>query len=431
MIAVAIPQEDRDVVAEFFELFKTPWEFYQAGRQYDVVISSWNEFCPEAAKLVLLYNPDRTGFDERKDISVNPRRGGTSLDWSGKSIPIYGEVATFPGSKFALLMDSETRQSVAWLLDSSGGSVVRIGYNLFDEVRHLLSVGQPAANAATPTLEWHIALLRELITGSGIPLVEIPAIPEGHNLIACLTHDLDHPVLRNHWMDHTMFGFMYRATVGSLLSTCSGKQPARNLGRNLAAAAKLPLLHLGMASDCWRGFERYLEIEAGLGATYFVIPEKGYAGRRLNGAGNGMRACCYEISDIKAQLQNAMTAGCEIGVHGLDAWCDGNRARAEQDKISELTGAPEIGVRMHWLYFDHNSPAVLDQAGYSYDSTVGYNETIGFRSGTAQAYKPLQATNLLELPLQVMDTALFSPKQRRRAVACKVSRMTSPQRAAC
>ena len=64
---------------------------------------------------------------------------------------------------------------------------------------------------------------------------------------------------------------------------------------------------------------------------------------------------------------------------------------------------------MHWLYFDQNSAAVLDQAGFSYDSTFGYNETVGFRAGTAQAYKPLNASTLLELPLHIMDTALFYP----------------------
>ena len=55
------------------------------------------------------------------------------------------------------------------------------------------------------------------------------------------------------------------------------------------------------------------------------------------------------------------------------------------------------------------SPVVLESAGASYDSTVGYNEAVGFRAGTTQVYKPLNATTLLELPLHIMDTALFYP----------------------
>jgi hypothetical protein len=69
----------------------------------------------------------------------------------------------------------------------------------------------------------------------------------------------------------------------------------------------------------------------------------------------------------------------------------------------------EVGVRMHWLYYDQGSPAALESAGAEYDSTIGYNGTVGYRAGTVQAYKPLQASRLLELPLHVMDTALFYP----------------------
>jgi hypothetical protein len=64
---------------------------------------------------------------------------------------------------------------------------------------------------------------------------------------------------------------------------------------------------------------------------------------------------------------------------------------------------------MHWLYYDDDSPAALEKAGAEYDSTIGYNGTVGYRAGTVQAYKPLQASRLLELPLHAMDTALFYP----------------------
>jgi len=52
---------------------------------------------------------------------------------------------------------------------------------------------------------------------------------------------------------------------------------------------------------------------------------------------------------------------------------------------------------------------VLETAGAAYDSTIGYNETVGYRAGTTQVFKPLDANQLLELPLHVMDTALFYP----------------------
>ena len=56
-----------------------------------------------------------------------------------------------------------------------------------------------------------------------------------------------------------------------------------------------------------------------------------------------------------------------------------------------------------------NRPSTLEAAGAAYDSTIGYNETVGYRAGTTQVYKPLDTNHLLELPLHVMDTALFYP----------------------
>jgi hypothetical protein len=94
-------------------------------------------------------------------------------------------------------------------------------------------------------------------------------------------------------------------------------------------------------------------------------------------------------------------------LHGIDAWTDADKGTEELDEIRRLTGSTEIGVRIHWLYFGTQSPKILDRIGADYDSTVGYNETVGFRAGTTQVYKPLGVAHLLELPLHIMDTALF------------------------
>jgi hypothetical protein len=64
---------------------------------------------------------------------------------------------------------------------------------------------------------------------------------------------------------------------------------------------------------------------------------------------------------------------------------------------------------MHWLYFDPNSFATLDHAGFVYDASIGYNDAVGFRAGTTQVFRPLLAERLLELPLHIQDTALLFP----------------------
>jgi peptidoglycan/xylan/chitin deacetylase (PgdA/CDA1 family) len=252
--------------------------------------------------------------------------------------------------------------------------------------------------------------LRELIVSSGEPLVEVSPVPEGYRFIACLTHDIDHPSIRWHGLDHTTIGFLYRAIFGSVQQGLQGRTSMHSVMKNWKAAAKLALIHLGLADDFWESFDHnYAAIEKGLPSSFFAIPFKGQEGRTRTGRAPKRRAARYGITDIRGQLEALATVGHEIGLHGIDAWLDSSSADRELHEVRALAPSDQLGVRMHWLYFDEHSPAVLDAAGADYDSTVGYNDTIGFRAGTTQVFKPFSAKNLLELPLDVMDTALFYP----------------------
>jgi hypothetical protein len=413
VIGVAAQSGERDIVREFFELFKTPWEFYRPGQRYQVLLCTQEQCPPDAAGLALLYHGGCSAFDEQNRIAAKSCLTGSSISWDGRRIPLYGRAATFPLSRFSAVKEEAGQEPIVFLNTSGQKATLRIGYDLFSEVARLLSVGQPAANAHIPTLELHIGLLRALITRSGMPLVEIPPVPHGYSFVTCLTHDLDHPALRNHRCDHTMFGFLGRATLGSLIETCRGRKRVGDLFRNWVAAGKLPFVYLGMARDIWSEFDRYLELERGLGSTYFVIPRKNYAGRQVNGSGSAKRASRYEVSQIKPQLAKIISAGSEVALHGIDAWLDSASGCDESALLIRELGGTEMGVRMHWLLFGEQSPAALDQAGFSYDSSFGYNNTVGYRAGTAQSFKPIGAAKMLELPLHIMDTALFLPRHLR------------------
>jgi hypothetical protein len=84
---------------------------------------------------------------------------------------------------------------------------------------------------------------------------------------------------------------------------------------------------------------------------------------------------------------------------------------AQVAQVAKAAAGAEIGIRMHWLLRDEDTPAVLEQAGYAYDSTFGYNDAVGYRSGTVQVFRPLNAKTLLEMPLHIQDGALFYPKR--------------------
>ncbi len=429
MIGVIAGPAEHAVVREFFELFKTPWEFYRNDGRYEVLLCAGDgSFHETTAKLVLLYAGEKIPFDAEKKIQIESQRKNIRiLSYKGSRIPIYGDSITFRDQGIGVLTDEDTQQPALYMDQCGGRVLARIGYDLFREVHALLTVGQPPANASLPALELHIALLRDLIVGCGIPLVEIPPVPDGYCFVACLTHDVDHPSIRQHKWDHTMFGFLYRAVLGSLINVIRGRATVGNLLSNWAAALRLPFVHFGIAKDFWCEFDRYLELEKGLPSTFFVLPVKNYPGRIAGGSAPRFRASRYAASDIAGQIQKLLTAGCEIGLHGIDAWLDSSRGREELEEIRRITGMSDVGVRMHWLYNDQQSPLALEKAGAAYDSTIGYNETVGYRAGTTQAYKPLQASRLLELPLHVMDTALFysshlklSPRQARTLISSMV-----------
>jgi len=332
------------------------------------------------------------------------------FSYQGNRIPIYGDTITFSERESSLLTEEGSSECAAFLEESSDRVLARIGYDLFAEVRSLLTVGQPPTNATVPALELHIAFLRDLITGSRVSLVEIPPMPHGYQFLACLTHDVDHPSIRQHKCDRTVFGFLYRAVFGSFLRLFRGQMTVQDLFRNWAAALKLPFVQLGLAKDFWREFaDRYLELEPGLRSTFFVIPFKNRPGSNSDGPAPSLRAARYRAQDIADTIRKLTNAGCEVGLHGIDAWLDSSKGHQELEEIRHLTGASEIGVRMHWLYYNQQSASTVEAAGAAYDSTMGYNETVGYRAGTTQVYKPLEASRLLELPLHIMDTALFYP----------------------
>ncbi len=411
MIGVIANPEEHGTVREFFELFKTPWEFYRANRRYDVLLCAGDGEFARTARLVIFYAGKKTQFDDEQAIRTGGHlRHACTLSYHENRIPIYGNSITFPEKGSGLLTDGDSQVCAAYLEESGEGALARVGYDLFGEVRALLTDGQPTPNAEIPTLELHIEFLRDLIVGSGLSLVEIPPIPDGYRFTACLTHDVDHPSIRQHRWDYTAFGFLIRAVFGSLRKFLRGRMPLQDLLTNWAAAAKLPFIQLGLANDFWSGFDdRYLELEEGLRSTFFVIPYSGRRGRNSRGQAPKLRAAHYGAKDIAETVRKLNTRGCEVGLHGIDAWIDSSRGREEFEEIRQLTGASQIGVRMHWLYYNHQSPSNLEEVGSPYDSTIGYNETVGYRAGTTQVYKPLNASHLLELPLHVMDTALFYP----------------------
>jgi hypothetical protein len=405
MIGVAADAADLEAVEEFFELFKTPWERAVPARRYRVVLSTDGRIEHLQAEQFLVYGA-RTDQQEREaGISVEETVGPVHLEWNGTTLPIYGRLARF-GTQLDGCLRSGGK-AVDYSRGVRGRVVRRIGYDLFQEVRHLLTSGQPASNALSPTLELHIAILRQLLQESGVAYVEIPPCPEGSDFICCLTHDVDFFGIRRHTFDRTLAGFLARASIGTLIDFVRGRRPITEAVRNWMAVCSLPLVFLGLRRDFWNPFEDYARQERGRRSTFFLVPFRNQPGVAPDGTIDAARAVRYQASDVSQEARAMEAGGSELAVHGIDAWRDAESGRSELHQMTSLTGGATAGVRMHWLYFDRSSPARLEAAGFDYDSTCGYNDAVGYKAGTSQVFRLPGTRQLMELPLSIMDSALF------------------------
>ncbi len=191
MIGV-IPKADQIAVAEeFFQLFKTPWEIYEPGRTYDVVVATTDEIPEVDTRLLLIYGSAAKSSDARSGIAVGSRHQGASLNYQGILLPIYGEVRTFEERSAGIPCVTAESGMAGLRVRSADSTVMRLGYDLFHEVQLLLSAGQPVEKAHIPTLDIHIMMLRNWILDAGISLLEVPPSPAGHSFVVCLTHDID------------------------------------------------------------------------------------------------------------------------------------------------------------------------------------------------------------------------------------------------
>lgn len=394
------------VAEEFFELFKTPWEPAVHTRRYSAVLSTNGIFEGFDADVAFLYSSREEVADRQAGATPERSDGPVDVQWRGSTFPVYGSVALFDG-RVGVSIARCGGKAIEYRCQCGNRLVQRIGYDLFREVDHLLTQGQPASKALTPTLELHIAWLRSMLLECGVSFVEIPPRPAGYDFICCLTHDIDFFGIRRHNADRTLGGFLARASVGTLVDVVRRRRSLAEASRNWAALLSLPLVFLGLARDLWCPFDDYARVEKGDRSSFFVVPFKDRPGIGPDGAVNPRRAVKYEAGEVRDELRLAAGRGSELAVHGIDAWRDARAGREELRQLSSVTGAKIAGIRMHWLYFRTDSPRELESAGFQYDSSCGYNDAVGYRAGTSQVFRLPGSDKLMELPLSIMDTALF------------------------
>ncbi|MHB1152949.1 MAG: polysaccharide deacetylase family protein [Eubacteriales bacterium] len=130
----------------------------------------------------------------------------------------------------------------------------------------------------------------------------------------------------------------------------------------------------------------------------------------------------YNIEDIAGELGFIAESSCEVGLHGgYYSYNDIEAVKNEKSRLENVLGKKVIGYRNHYLRFQTPQTwEILEECGFEYDSTYGYTDTIGFRNGMCHPFKPYnlqrqQWMNIYELPLNVMECAMFDTVSPRNA----------------
>ena len=216
----------------------------------------------------------------------------------------------------------------------------------------------------------------------------------GKRFAVALTHDVDVPW---RWSGSRAV----KGTAARLKTAVVERRPdaARREARALTG---LPLHKIRRTDPNW-SFEQVMEVEKEHGArsTFFLL-----AGH--NHAADGPSPEAYER--LRPRLVETLLEGrAEIGLHGTyTAAEDPDRLAREKAELEHLAG-PLEGHRYHYLRVDSaRNLAPLAQAGFAYDSSLGYPGAIGFRAGIAQPFRPWnpeagRPLDLIEIPLAFMD----------------------------
>jgi hypothetical protein len=287
-----------------------------------------------------------------------------------------------------------------------------IGVDIFRETGYLLSghldairnsldgtvkneiVSQPSVDFLENIL---FTAILEACYEQNIPLVQKSYWPEGKKFAVCLTHDVDEIKKTYQWISRPLRYLArrdfpgFKGQVNSLLQRIRGIEP-------------------------YYTYDDIIGIEQKLGAksTYFILKESGNASLfskktwYLYGRNRSLQS-----PEMQALIQKLLANGDEVAIHGsYFSFKDPNLLKEEIQELEHLLHGKVVGTRQHNLNLD--IPATWNyqvSAGLKYDTTLGFNDTIGFRWGTSFPFYPNTGEEqlpLLEIPLIIMDICLES-----------------------
>lgn len=118
-------------------------------------------------------------------------------------------------------------------------------------------------------------------------------------------------------------------------------------------------------------------------------------------------------SRLKKKFRQLIDEGFEIGLHG--SFCsatDDVKLSEEKTVLEEIIETKVDKVRQHWLRYEERETPYIHANLFKYDSSLGWNDRMGFRSGIAGRYRPYdhmnnKPFNYMITPQVIMDANIY------------------------
>jgi peptidoglycan/xylan/chitin deacetylase (PgdA/CDA1 family) len=259
-----------------------------------------------------------------------------------------------------------------------------LNQDLFDRLRQKpelwnIFTGDLDPRALKPGMHL-LPAVSEYLVSSGLRA----SYPDGKKFAICLTHDVDE---------------IYPTTAHRVLS---GLYCLKN--RDLGGFKKYMRSNGSQAPD-YINFRQIMEFESLYGAkSTFFFMSTSYDPVRFR----------YNIEDIEDEIRSIAKAGWEVGLHGgYYSFDDPKAIESEKKRLERALGREVVGYRNHYLNFRiPDTWEILEKCGFKYDSTYGFSDDIGFRSGMCHPYRPYNIKRrewmeIFELPLHIMESAML------------------------
>ncbi len=252
--------------------------------------------------------------------------------------------------------------------------------------------------AHLPVVNGYVRMLAQLIKRE-LHAATVPLWPDAKQATIGLSHDVDRP-----------------DKYGILRAVRERRRPRLAVWPRFYAKA---LYHATQRlrdphpDDFWL-FDHIMAAESKLGfrSTFF------FASMPSFGAWGAFEDVNYDISwpRFGPLFRSMVAGGFEIGLHAsYNAHQASGRLAAERQRLEDVAGVPARGLRHHYWHLGPNVNRTLrfhEECGFLYDSSLAFNEHMGFRRNVALPFHPWDPdrslpVRTLQLPTFCMDGNLF------------------------